>query len=133
MPLINCKIKWKLKQRKHCVLSGLGNNNDKADANFDNIIFTVKGIKLYLPVVNLTAKDDQKPWKLLSKGFERLVYWNENKTKSENKITTNEYIYFIESKFVGANRLFLLVYPMLSSITLSSIKKTFMIKQLILI
>ena len=131
--MINCKIKWKLKWRKHCVLSGLGNNNDKADANFHNIIFTIKGIKLYLPVINLRAKDDQKPWKLLSKGFERLVYWNENKTKSENKITTNEYIYFIESKFAGANRLFVLVYPMLSSITLSSIKKTFMIKQLILI
>ena len=131
--MINCKIKWKLKWRKHCVLSGLGNNNDKADANFDNIIFTIKSIKLYLPVVNLTTKDDQKPWKLLSKGFERLVYWNENKTKSENKITTNEYIYFIESKFAGANRLFVFVYPMLSSITLSSIKKTFMIKQLILI
>ena len=29
--------------------------------------------------------------KLLSKGSERSMYWNEYKTKSENKNTTNEY------------------------------------------
>ena len=29
------------------------------------------------------------------------MYWNEYKTKSENKNTGNDYRYFIESKFVG--------------------------------
>ena len=38
------------------------------------------------------------------------MYWNEYKTKSENKTTTNEYRYFIESNFVGVNRLLVLVY-----------------------
>ena len=33
--------------------------------------------------------------KRLSKGFEILVYWNEYKTKSENKNTKNEYRYFL--------------------------------------
>ena len=32
------------------------------------------------------------------------------KTKSENKIITNEYGYFLKSNFVGTNRLFVLVY-----------------------
>ena len=36
------------------------------------------------------------------------MYWNEYKTKSENKNTTNKYIF--ESNFVGVNRLFLLIY-----------------------
>ena len=31
-------------------------------------------------------------------------------TKSENKNMTNEYRYFLESYFVGINRLFVLVY-----------------------
>ena len=44
------------------------------------------------------------------KGFERSVFWNENKTKSENKNTTNEYRYFLESNFVGVNKLYVLVY-----------------------
>ena len=35
---------------------------------------------------------------------------NEFKTKGDNKTTTNEYRDFLESNFVGANRLFALVY-----------------------
>ena len=42
-----------------------------------NIIFTIKDTKLYVPVVTLSVKDTQKLLKLLSKGFERSVYWNE--------------------------------------------------------
>ena len=38
------------------------------------------------------------------------VYWNEYKTKNENKNTTNEYRYFPETNFFGVNRLFNLVY-----------------------
>ena len=38
------------------------------------------------------------------------MYWNEYKTKSENKKTTSEYRYFLESNFVGVNRLFVLIY-----------------------
>ena len=59
--------------------------NDNTDANPDNIFFTIKDTKLYVPVVTLSAKDKQKLSKLLSKGFERSVYWNEYKTKSETK------------------------------------------------
>ena len=63
------------------------------------IIFflTIRDTKLYLPVVTLSAKDNQKLSKRLSKRSERSVYWNEYKTKSENKNTTNEYRYFLES------------------------------------
>ena len=58
---------------------------DNKDANCNVIIFTIKDTKLYVRVVTLSAKDNQKLSKLLSKGFERSVYWNEYKTKSENK------------------------------------------------
>ena len=59
------------------------------DAYANNIIFTIKDTKLDVPVVTLSARDNQKLSKLLSKVFERSVYWNEYKTKSENKNTTN--------------------------------------------
>ena len=95
---------------KHCVLSLLGNDNDNADSN--NIIFTIKDTKLYVPVITLSAKDYQKLSRLLSKGLERPLFWNDQyKTKSENKNTANKYRYFIESNFVGANRLFVLICP----------------------
>ena len=99
MPLINWKTELKLTD---------SNAND--DANSNNIIFTIKDTKLYVPVVTLSAKGNQNLLKLLSKEFERSVYWNEYKTKSEMKNVTNEYRYFLESNFVGVNRLFLLVY-----------------------
>ena len=84
--------------------------NDNTNNNPDNIIFTIKDIKLYVPAVTLSSNDNQKLSKLLRKVFERSVYWNEYKTKSKNENTTNEYRYFLESNFVGVNRLFVLVY-----------------------
>ena len=48
MPLINCKVELKLKWKKYCALFAAG--NDSRNDNLDNIIFTIKGTKLYLPV-----------------------------------------------------------------------------------
>ena len=110
MQLINCKVELKLKWKKYCVLYAAGVDNVKGNASDNNIIFIIKDTKLYDPVVTLSARDNQKLSKILSKGFERSVYWNKYKTKSENKATTNGYRYVLESNFVGGNRLFALVY-----------------------
>ena len=88
-------------------MSAVGAHNTNANPN--NINFTMKDTKLYVPVVNLSARDNLKKSNLLSKGFEILIYWNEYKTKSEAKNTTNEYRYFLKSTFAGVNRLFSLI------------------------
>ena len=62
----------------HCVLSAAGADNYNANSN---IIYIIKYAKLYVPVVTLSAKDNQKLSKSLSKEFERSVYWDEYKTK----------------------------------------------------
>ena len=74
------------------------------------LIFTISDTKLHVPVVTLSPRDNQKLSKLLSKGFERSVYWNVYETKSDIKSTENEYRYFLKSNFVKVNRLFALVY-----------------------
>ena len=59
MPLINCKVELKLKWTKYCVLSLAGNENginNNDDAN--NIIFTLKYTKLFVPVAILLARDN---------------------------------------------------------------------------
>ena len=61
--------KENLEWSKYCVLSEAGNN--------ENIIFTINVIKLYVPVVTLSARDNKKLSKRLSKSFERSVYLNE--------------------------------------------------------
>ena len=51
MPLITCKVELKLKWMKHYVLATAGVDNTNANPN--NIIFTIKETKLYVPVVTL--------------------------------------------------------------------------------
>ena len=65
MPLINCKVELKLKWTKYCVLSATGADNDNSNAF--NITFTIKDAKLYVPLVILSARDNQKLSKLFSK------------------------------------------------------------------
>ena len=89
MPLINCKIELKLKWTKYCILSAAGCDNDNANSN--NIYF-----KIICLCCNFIDKRNQKLSKLFKKGFERSVYWNEYKTKSENYNMTNEYRYFLK-------------------------------------
>ena len=60
--LINGKVQLKLK-----VLAAAGADN--VNANDDNIIFTIKDTKSYVSVATLSAKDNQKLSKLLSKEF----------------------------------------------------------------
>ena len=102
-PLSNCKIELKLRWMKHCVLALVGVENNNADSNS---IFTITGTQLYVLVVTLSAKDNQELSKLRSKGFERSVYWNKYKIKSENKNMKNEYRYFLKSNLAGVNQLF---------------------------
>ena len=76
MPLINFKVELKLRWTKYCVLSAVGNdnsNNIDNNNNGNNVTFTIKDTKLYVSVVTLSAWDNQKLLKLLSKGFERSV------------------------------------------------------------
>ena len=82
MPLINFKVELKLKQTEHCALVSADIEN--ADANSNNIIFAIEDAKLYVPIFTLLAKDNQKLSIILSKGFERSVYWDEYETKSES-------------------------------------------------
>ena len=109
MQLINCKVELKLKWTKYCLLAVA--TADNADAKSNNIIFTIQDTKLYVLVTTLSAKDNQKRSKVLSKGFERSVYWNEYKTKRERiKTWQVNKRYLLESNFVGIKRLFVLLY-----------------------
>ena len=112
IPLINCNVDLKFRLTNYCVLFVLYFANIENDdgANVNDIIFNVKDIKLYVPLFILSAIDNRKLAKLLSKGFQRSFYWNEYKIKSENKDMTNKYRCFLESNVLVVNRLFVLVY-----------------------
>ena len=109
--LIYCKGNLKLKWLKHCVFSATGNDNDiNYNGNADDFLFNIKDKRLYVLVVTLSERENWKLSKLLSKGFERSICYNEYKTNNKNKNMTNRFIYFLESNFFGISRLFGLVY-----------------------
>ena len=106
MSLINCNVELRRRLKKYCVLSVAGTDN--ANGNYDdNVVSNIKDTKNVSSCINFISKRQSK---LLWKRFERSVYWNEYKTKSENKIKRNEFRYFHESNFVGINRLFSLFF-----------------------
>ena len=72
MSLINCKIQLRLKWTKYCALSVTGADNK--NTNSDNKFSTIKDTKLYVPVVTLSTRNNQKSSKLLSKETERSIY-----------------------------------------------------------
>ena len=47
--------------------------------------FKITNAKLYVPIVTLSAEDNAKLSKLLSKGFKKPIYWNKYKV-TDNKI-----------------------------------------------
>ena len=63
------------------------NDYDNYNDNIaNNVNFTIKDTKLSVPVITLSARDNQKLSKLLSKEFERSIYWTNSKQKVRIKI-----------------------------------------------
>ena len=67
-------------------------------------------IKIYVPVVTLSTKDNEKLLEQLESGFKETINWN----KYESSIKTfsqNRYLnYFINPRFQGVNGLFVLAF-----------------------
>ena len=102
MPLINCKIKLNITQRKECVLS----------TDNGNALFIINDTKLYVPVVTFSKEDNRDFIKQQNKGFQRSIYWNEYKTKEINEnANANVFKYInLDPSFQGVNRLFVMAY-----------------------
>ena len=83
MPLINCEIHLDLNWSKDCVMYGA---DADAGCNDREITFKITSTKFYVPIVTLSTKDNVNLTKQLNEGFKRPVYWNEYKSKIENKI-----------------------------------------------
>ena len=128
MPLINCKVELSLKWIANCVLT--------TAANADKAIFKITDVKLYVPVVTLSA-DDAKLSKLLSEGFKISVYWNkykviDNIVVSINGANEEKYIREpLDTSYQGVKRLFVFAYDTAAGndqISIDSFKKYLRVK-----
>ena len=65
MPLIDCKVKLKIKWTKYCLLPAASTDNTNAIPN--KIIFTIKDTNSYSPFVTLPARGNQNCQNFLQK------------------------------------------------------------------
>ena len=100
MPLINCEVNIILTWSRDCVITK--STGEKK--------FAITETKLYVPVVFLSTKDNEKLLQQLKSGFKKTISWN----KYESSIKTfaqNRYLnYLINPSFQGVNRLFVLSF-----------------------
>ena len=115
IPLINCKITLILSWYKECVLVGrafrgppaaaANRINSPTDAKFE-----ITDCKLYVPVVTLSAENDNKLLKQLKSGFRITTKWNKYMSQMSNQIKNNNLNYLIDPTFSNVNRLFALSF-----------------------
>ena len=82
MPLINCKVSLTLTWSK----------------------------SIYVPVVTLSAENDNKLLEQLKTGFKRTIKWNKYRSKMFTQARNNNLNYLIDPTFTKLNRLFVLSF-----------------------
>ena len=115
IPLINCEITLILSWYKDCVLVGrdfrgppaaaTNRINSPADAKFE-----ITDCKLYVPVVTLSAENDNKLLEQLKIGFRRSTKWNKYMSQMSNQNKNNNLNYLIDPTFSNVNKLFVLSF-----------------------
>ena len=72
--------------------------------------FKITDCKLYVPVVTLSAKNDNELLEQLKSGFKRSIKWNKYMSQMSNENKHNNLNYLIDPTFSNINRLFVLSF-----------------------
>ena len=60
---------------------------------------------MYVPVVTLSAKNDNELLEQLKTGFKRTIKWNKYRSEMSNQAVNNNLNYLIDPTFINVNRL----------------------------
>ena len=98
MPLINCEITLFLSWCKECVLVGRAFRGPPAAAanrinSPTSAKFEITDCKLYVPIVTLSAQNDNKLLEQLKSGFRRSIKWNKYMSQMSNQNKNNNLNY----------------------------------------
>ena len=105
-----------LTQSENCVITIKATRGADPDANPAvaavnnpaNATFKVIYTKLYVSVVTLSTKDDNKLLEQLKLGFKRSIRWNRYRSEMPNQSKTNNLNYLMDPTFNKVNGLFVL-------------------------
>ena len=112
IPLINCEITLILSWYKECVLVGRAFRGPPATAinSPTSAKFEITDCKLYVPMVTLSAENDNKLLEQLKSGFRIAIKWNKYMSKMSNQTKINNLNYLIDPTLSNVNRLFVLSF-----------------------
>ena len=118
IPLTNCELSLTLTWSKNCVLTSKAKRDADLDAdpgvaginNPTNAVFKITDCKLYIPVVTLSAENDNKLLEQLKTGFKRTITWNKYRSEMSNQTKNYNLNYLINPTFTNVNRLFVLSF-----------------------
>ena len=116
--LINFETSFTLTWSENCVITSKATrqadpDTDPAVAGINNpinAVFKITDCKLYVPVVTLSAEDDNKLFEQLKTGFKRTIKWNIFTSEMSNQTKNNNLNYLIDPTFTNVNRLFVLSF-----------------------
>ena len=74
--------------------------------NLTNATFKITGTKLYITVVILSTKDDNKLLKHLKSECRRIIKWNKYRSEMSNQPISNKLKHLIDQTFNKVNRFF---------------------------
>ena len=100
MPLINCEVNLILAWSKGCVIT---NSTGEGE-------FALTETKLYVPVVILSTKGNEKLLEQLKSSFKKTISWNKYESSIKTFAQKRYLNYLINPSFQGLNRLFVLSF-----------------------
>ena len=115
IPLINCEVSLNLSWNDKCVLVGRVHRAEPdpqpaapiAEINSPtDLKFEITDCKLYVPVVALSAENENK----LKSGFKRTIKWNKYMSQMSNQAKNSNLNYLIDPTFGNVNILFVLSF-----------------------
>ena len=106
--LVNCEVFLALSWSETCVITSMekrlvraaqGGNPAVYDDSPESAIFKIKDCKLYVPVVTLSAENDNKLLEQLKTGFQRTIKWNKYRSEMFNQTKNNNLNYLLDPTF----------------------------------
>ena len=127
IPLIKCEVSLALSWSETCVISSIekrfiraaheGNPAVYGDSP-ESAAFKIKDCKLNVPVVTLSAENDNKLLQQVKTGFKRTIKWNKYTSEMSNQTKNNNLNYLIDPTFTNVNRLLVLTFEIMKMIEL---------------
>ena len=119
IPLINCEITLILSWYKECVLVSKALRNAPnpqpnppiaATESPTSAKFEIADCKLYVPVITLSAENNNKLLEQLKSGFRITIKWNKYMSQMSSQNKNYNLNYLIDPTFSTVNRLFVLSF-----------------------